>query len=195
MTSSYHQNQSAQKEVTAPQVGNKDILVRLLSACNTFSGKDSSSLCCVVQDCSNKLNPRQFEFLCVRESAIMNSQSANPSWGISFNFNPKVYFNIYSVHFTSDCFEQTFHIEGASIKLITCAIPANWKLSAEGISAIRRCRASKQSLTFLKLWFLRGFSNRVTLTPSQRRAYKHLIFASFLRWSRLRVQIFSVRAI
>ena len=55
-------------------------------------------------------------------------------------------------------------------------------------------RASKQSLTFLKLWFLQGFSNHVTLTRSQRRANKHLPFASFLRWSRLRVQIFLVRA-
>ena len=47
------------------------------------------------------------------------------------------------------------------------------------------------------LWFLRGFSNRVTLTRarSQRRANKQLTFASFLRWSRLRVLVFSVRAI
>ena len=45
------------KGVTAPQVENIDIRLRLLSACNTFSGKDVSSLCCVVQDRSNKLNP------------------------------------------------------------------------------------------------------------------------------------------
>ena len=40
-----------------------------------------------------------------------------------------------------------------------------------------------------------GFSNGVTLTRSQRRANKHLTFASFLRWSRLRVQIVLVWAI
>ena len=58
VTSSYHQNQSsAHRGNDRSTSGNRDILLRLLRACNTFSGKDASSLCCVIQDCSNKLNP------------------------------------------------------------------------------------------------------------------------------------------
>ena len=179
--------------MTAPEVENRDILLRLLSACNIFSGKDASSLCCVVQYCSNKLNPSVWISLRARKRNYELAECKPVVGNHSFNFNPKELFQIYSVHFTSDCFENTFHIEGTSMRL-------NWK-SVEGtfgqlssISAICRCRASKQSLTFLKLWLLRGFSIRVTLTRSQRRANKHLIFASFFL-GRLRVQRFLVRAI
>ena len=39
------------------------------------------------------------------------------------------------MHFTSDCLEKTIHIEGASITLITCAIPT--KLIGNNLQRVR----------------------------------------------------------
>ena len=73
----------------------------------------------VVEDCSNKSNPRigislhtsnsNFE-LALRKSFVRAYYS---------NFNPRGLFKICSVHFASDGFEQTVHLEGAPRRLIS----------------------------------------------------------------------------
>ena len=73
----------------------------------------------VVQDCSNKSNPRigislhtsnsNFE-LALRKSFVRAYYS---------NFNPRGLFKICSVHFAYHGFEQTVHLEGASRRLIS----------------------------------------------------------------------------
>ena len=116
------------EEMTALQEENRDILLRLLSTCNTFSGKDASSLYCVIQDCSNKLNPQVWISL---RAAKLNYELAEckPVVGnhTVLTSTPRSYLLSSVCIFAPDCFEQTFHIEGASIRLITCAIPTNWK--------------------------------------------------------------------
>ena len=100
---------------------------------------------CVVQDCSNKSNPRIGISLhtpkCNYELAKWKSFVRTHS----SNFNPNGRFNICSVHFSSDCFEWTVHKEGAPRRLITGSIPTIWKPSEDSsaISARSRRRVSK----------------------------------------------------
>ena len=100
---------------------------------------------CVVQDCSNKSNPRIGISLhtpkCNYELAKWKSFVRTHS----SNFNPNGRFKICSVHFSSDCFEWTVHKEGAPRRLITGSIPTIWKPSEESsaISARSRRRVSK----------------------------------------------------
>ena len=65
----------------------------------------------------------------------------------SSNFNLNGLFKIYSVHFSSDCFEWIVHKEGAPRRLITGSIPTIWKPSVasttSAISARSRRRVSK----------------------------------------------------
>ena len=82
--------------MTAPRVENRDILLRLLSACNTFSGKGASSLCCVIQDCNNKLNPPVWISLRASKLLKLWTRGVQTRRGEShgFNFNPKELFII-----------------------------------------------------------------------------------------------------
>ena len=95
---------SAQLVQTLSQV---DVIVANMQACRY-----------VVQDCSNKSNPRirislhtsnsNFE-LALRKSFVRSYYS---------NFNPRGLFKICSNHLASDCFERTVHLEEAPRRLI-----------------------------------------------------------------------------
>ena len=118
VTSSYHVNQSAlrgSKDSTGEKKG------IFLCECSSFAKHFEANMLacrCVVQDCSNKSNPRIGISL-----HTPNSNCELAKWK-SFvrthcsNFNPKGLFKICSVHFSSDCFEQTVHIQGAPRRLI-----------------------------------------------------------------------------
>ena len=115
---------------------------------------------CIVQDCSKKANPRigisshspKSNYELAKWKSFVRAHSSN--------FNPNGIFKIYSVHFSSDCFERTVHKEGAPRRLITGSIPTIciWKPSVESttsaISARSRRRVSKYRFSFRKLQIL-----------------------------------------
>ena len=102
---------------------------------------------CVVQDCSNKTNPRIGISLYSPKSNYELAKWKSFVRTHSSNFNPKGLFKICSVHFSSDCFERTVHIEGAPRRLITGSFPTIWKpfvkSTTSAISARSRRRVSK----------------------------------------------------
>ena len=121
-----------------------------LCECSSFAKKFKANMpaCrCVVKDCSNKSNPRIGISLHTPKSNYELAKWKSFVRTHSSNFNPKGLFKICSVHFSSDCFERTVHIEGAPRRLIARSIPTIWKPSAEGtsnaISARSRSRVSK----------------------------------------------------
>ncbi|XP_044179492.1 uncharacterized protein LOC122960983 [Acropora millepora] len=61
----------------------------------------------------------------------------------SSNFNLNGLFKIYSVHFSSDCFEWTVHKEGAPRRLITGSIPTIWKPSVESTTSAISARSRR----------------------------------------------------
>ena len=96
---------------------------------------------CVVQDCSNKSNPRIGISLHTPKS---NSELAKWKSFVrthSSNFNLNGLFKIYSVHFSSNCFEWTVHKEGAPRRLITGSIPTIWKPSVESTTSAISARS------------------------------------------------------
>ena len=182
VTSSYHQNQSSIRGSEGATREKKRILL-IVSITILKSWEGNMPACrCVVQDCSNKSNPRIGISLHTPKS---NHEMAKWKAFVrlhSSNFNPKGLFKICSVHFAPECFERPLHIEGAPRRLIAGSIPTIWKSSVEGtssvISARSRRRVSKL-LTFLKLWLSRGFSGRTKVTRGQRRAINIYIFLTF----------------
>ncbi|XP_068697033.1 uncharacterized protein [Montipora foliosa] len=103
---------------------------------------------CVVQDCSNKSNPRIGISLHTPKSNYELAKWKPFVRTHSSNFKPKGLFKICSVYFSSDCFERTVLIEGAPRRLIARSIPTIWKPSTEGtsnaISARSRSRVLKE---------------------------------------------------
>ena len=82
---------------------------------------------CVVQDCSNRSNPKlgislhkpKTSFERQKWKAFVRTHRAN--------FNPKGLFKICSVHFTADCCERAVHVPGALRVTVAGAIPTIWK--------------------------------------------------------------------
>ena len=99
---------------------------------------------CVVQDCSNKSNPRIGISLHTPKSNYELAKWKSFVRTHSSNFNPKGLFKICSVHFASDCFEQTIHIEGAPRRLIAGSIPTTWKPSVEGTTSAISARSRRE---------------------------------------------------
>ena len=60
------------------------------------------------------------------------------------HFNPKRLFEIFSVHFTADCFERAIHIKGAARVTIPGAIPAIWKKNVAGKSSVMSARGQRR---------------------------------------------------
>ena len=95
---------------------------------------------CVVQDCSNKSNPKlgislhkpKTSFERQKWKAFVRTHRAN--------FNPKELFKICSVHFTADCFERAVHVPGAPRVTLAGAIPTIWKLGEAGNSSAMSAR-------------------------------------------------------
>ena len=102
VTSSYHLNQSTLRGNTGYACGKKRIF---LCECSSFAKKFEANMPayrCVVQDCSNKSNPRIGISLHTPKS---NSELAKWKSFVrthSSNFNLNGLFKIYSVHFSSD---------------------------------------------------------------------------------------------
>ena len=68
---------------------------------------------CVVQDCRKKSNPRIGISLHTSKSIFELAKRKSFVRSDSSNFNPRGLFKIDSVHFESDGFERTVHLEGA----------------------------------------------------------------------------------
>ena len=143
VTSSYHLNQSTLRGNTGYACEKKRIF---LCECSSFAKKfeaNTPAYRCVVQDCSNKSNPRIGISLHTPKS---NSELAKWKSFVrthSSNFNLNGLFKIYSVHFSSDCFEWIVHKEGAPRRLITGSIPSIWKPSVESTTSTISARSRR----------------------------------------------------
>ena len=95
---------------------------------------------CVVQDCSNKSNPKLGISLHKPKTSFERQK-----WKVFVrthraNFNPKGLFKICSVHFTADCCERAVHVPGALRVTVAGAIPTIWKLGEAGNSSAMSAR-------------------------------------------------------
>ena len=120
---------------------------RIFFFCSALESSDNAKMpdCrCVVQDCSNKSNPRAgISFHRPKSSQEVAKWKAFV--GIHrANFNPKGLFKICSIHFAADCFERQVHIEGQPRNLVLGAIPTIWKKSVEGNSTCVTARGRRQ---------------------------------------------------
>ena len=148
MTSSYHLNQSALRgsdSSTREKKGYSFVNAHRLH-------KISRRICQLVAvlyrtAATSQINPRIGISLHTPKSNYELAKWKSFVRTHSSNFNPKGLFKICSVHFASDCFERTVHIEGAPRRLIAGSIPTTWKPSVEGttsaISASSRREVSK----------------------------------------------------
>ena len=105
-----------------------------LCECSSFPKNFEANMLacrCVVQDCGNKSNPRIGISLHTPKSNYELAKWKSFARTHGSNFSPMGLFKICSVHFSSDCFERTIHIEGAPRRLITGTIPTIWKPSVE----------------------------------------------------------------
>ena len=136
VTSSYHLNQSALRGSTGytrEKNGYSFVNTRRLQ--KKFEA-NMPACRCVVLDCSNKSNPR----IGISLHTPKSNYYEMTKWKSfvrthSSNFNPKGLFKICSVHFSSNCFERTVHIEGAPRRLIAGSIPTIWKPSVKSTTS------------------------------------------------------------
>ncbi|CAH3027315.1 unnamed protein product [Porites evermanni] len=99
---------------------------------------------CVVQDCSNRSNPKLGISL-HKPKTTMRDKSKWKAFVRTHraNFNPKGLFKICSVHFTADCFERAVHVPGALRVTLAGAIPMIWKLGEAGNSSAMQKRSER----------------------------------------------------
>ncbi|XP_073237984.1 uncharacterized protein [Porites lutea] len=101
---------------------------------------------CVVQDCSNRSNPKlgislhkpKTSFESQKWKAFVRTHRAN--------FNPKGLFKICSVHFTADCFERAVHVPGTPRVTLAGAIPTICKLGEAGNSSAMSARDRRMAM-------------------------------------------------
>ena len=144
VTSSYHLNQSALRgsdSSTREKKGYSFVNAHRLH-------KISRRICqlvAVLYRTAATSQIRELESLCIRQRAIMNWPSGNRSFALTApTSTPKGLFKICSVHFASDCFERTVHIEGAPRRLIAGSIPTTWKPSVEGTTSAISARSRRE---------------------------------------------------
>ena len=142
VTSSYHLNQSTLRGNTGYTCENNGY-----SFVNAHRLKKNDANMpayrCVMQDCSNKSNPRIGISLHTPKS---NSELAKWKSFVrthSSNFDLNGLFKIYSVHFSSDYFEWIVHKKGAPRRLITGSIPTIWKPSVESTTSAISVRSQR----------------------------------------------------
>ena len=129
VTSSYHLNQSALWEEERAPLMKKGIF---LCECSSFTKNFEANMpaCrCVVQQ---QVKSGSGIYLRTSKSSCELAKWKSSVRTHRSNFNPKGPFEICSVHFSSNRFERTVHIEGAPTRLIATSIPTIWKPSVEG---------------------------------------------------------------
>ena len=138
------------EEVRTPHVKKGIFLCECSAFAKHFEANMMPACRCVVQDCSNESIPRIGISLHTPKNNCELTKWKSFVRTHCSNFNPRGLFKICSVHFSSDCFERTVHIEGAPRRLIARSIPTIWKPSVEGttsaISARSRRWVSKWTL-------------------------------------------------
>ena len=116
-------------------------------SCSALESSDHAKMpaCrCVVQDCSNKSNPRAGISLHRPKSSQEVAKWKAFVRIHRANFNPKGLFKICSIHFAAEYFERQVHIEGQPRNLVLGAIPTIWKKSVEDNSPSMTARGRRQ---------------------------------------------------